>query len=96
MGNGQREPNNRLQVSKTIVMKRVTLWLAALLVAAGAFGALVLRTNEFDLAPCAVYNEFQRCGHQTDYRIGLRVTIFLSALVVAALLIRIRGKRFTE
>ena len=55
-----------------------------LMVLTAGFVALVLQTREVDLPDCTVFNEFQPCGHHTDYRIGLRVAIFVIGVLAAA------------
>jgi hypothetical protein len=67
-----------------VSMRRVALSISTLMVLAAGFLSLVLPTREFDLAPCSIYNEFSPCGHQTDYRVGLRVAIFAAGVLLAA------------
>jgi hypothetical protein len=51
-----------------------------------AMAALFLRTRESDLQPCSLATEFLPCGHQTDYRIGLRVAIIVMGIGVSLVL----------
>ena len=48
-----------------------------------AMAALFLRTGESDLQTCSLATEFLPCGHQTDYRIGLRIAILVTGTTVS-------------
>jgi hypothetical protein len=78
-------------------MRRIAMFCSVLFVLVAGFVALVMRTREFDLAPCSPFNEFHPCGHWTDYRIGLRVAIFALGIIAAAVVWwwagRARGRR---
>lgn len=59
---------------------------AVLVCLGAAMAALFLRTGESDLPPCSLATEFFPCGHQTDYRIGLRIAILVTGIAVSIVL----------
>ena len=65
----------------------LVLRIVAMIVCLGAaVTALFLRTGESDLPPCSPATEFFPCGHQTDYRIGLRIAILVTGIAVSIVL----------